>query len=153
MYSIYQVMFGDTLESIANKTNTTVDKLREINSVLNLDNGSYIIVPANSDDAFTMYIVKSGDNLYGIAREYNISVDDLVTLNGLNKNDYLYPNQEIMVPTGKASIYITKDGDTIDKVLMNFNTDFEELKRQNRNLYLASDQIITFRDNFMNNNI
>ena len=149
MYSIYQVMFGDTLESITSKTNTTVDKLREINSILNLDNGSYIIVPANSDYAFTMYIVKSGDNLYGIARDYNISVDDLVTLNGLNKNDYLYPNQEIMVPTGKANIYITKDGDTIDKVLMNFNTDFEELKRQNRNLYLASDQIITFRDNNM----
>ena len=153
MYSIYQVMFGDTLESIANKTNTTVDKSRGIHSVLNLDNGSYIIVPANSDDTFTMYVVKPGDTLYGIANNYNMSVDDLVTLNGLNKNDYLYPNQEIMVPTGKSNFYITKDGDTIDKVLMNFNTNFDELKRQNRNLYLASDQIITFRDNFMNNNI
>ena len=146
MYSIYKIMFKDTLESIANKTNTTVDKLREINSRINLEPGSYIIVPANSDDAFEMYIVKSGDTLYGIARDYNITVDDLITLNGLNKNDYLYPNQEIMVPTGKANIYITKSGDTIDKVLKNFNTDYEELKKQNRNLYLAQDQIIILRD-------
>ena len=146
MYSIYQVMFGDTLEMIANKFNTTVDKLREINNSINMDNGSYIIVPSMSDDAFEAYIVKSGDTLYGIAKEYNIQVDDLVTLNGLNKNDYLYPGEQIMVPTGVASIYITKDGDTIDKVLMNFNADFEGLKRQNRNLYLAPDQIITFRE-------
>ena len=147
MYSIYQIMFGDTLDSIAKRFNTTVDKLREINSRINMENGAYIVVPAFSDDAFEMYVVKNGDTLYGIAREYNIDVNDLVALNGLNKTDYLYPNQEIMVPTGKASIYITKQGDTIDKVLINFNTAYDELKRQNKNLYLAPDQIITFRDN------
>ena len=147
MYSIYRIMYGDTLDSIANRFNTTADKLRDINSRIDMSNGSYIIVPAISDDAFDMYVVKNGDTFYGIAREYNIDVDDLVTLNGLNKSDYLYPNQEIMVPTGRANIYITKEGDTIDKVLMNFDTNFEELKKQNKNLYLARDQIIIFRDN------
>ena len=139
-------MFSDTLESIANRFNTTIDKLKEINSRVDISPGSYIIVPAVSDDAFDMYVVKSGDTFYGIARKYNIDVDDLVTLNGLNKSDYLYPNQEIMVPTGKANIYITKEGDTIDKVLMNFNTNYDDLKSQNKNLYLARDQIIIYRN-------
>ena len=70
MYSIYQVMFGDTLESIANKFNTTVDKLREINNSINMDNGSYIIVPSMSDDAFEAYIVKSGDTIFMGNNEY-----------------------------------------------------------------------------------
>ena len=70
-----------------------------------------IAVPI-SNDYFTTYTVNSGDNLYAIARRYNINPTLLAALNGLNMDDYIYPNQKIMIPKSGYSFYITKDGDT-----------------------------------------
>ena len=132
MYSVYKIMFGDTLDTIANKTNTTVDELMNINSNIDMNVDSYIVVPANSNDSFFTYIVKSGDNLYQIAREYNISAQDLASI---KIDDYLYPNQQIMVPTDGTNIYVTKEGDTLDFVLDSFNTNYDTIKRQNKKIY------------------
>ncbi len=146
MYSVYKIMFGDTLDTIANKTNTTVDELMNINSNIDMNVDSYIVVPANSNDSFFTYIVKSGDNLYQIAREYNISAQDLASINGIKIDDYLYPNQQIMVPTDGTNIYVTKEGDTLDFVLDSFNTNYDTIKRQNKKIYLMPDQLIIFKE-------
>ena len=146
MYSVYKIMFGDTLDSIASKTNTTVDELMNINSNIDMNVDSYIVVPANSNDSFFTYIVKSGDNLYQIAREYNISAQDLASINGIKIDDYLYPNQQIMVPTDGTNIYVTKEGDTLDFVLDSFNTNYDTIKRQNKKIYLMPDQLIIFKE-------
>lgn len=146
MYSVYKIMFGDTLDSIANKTNTSVEELMNINSNIDMNVDSYIVVPANSNDSFFTYIVKSGDNLYQIAREYNISAQDLASINGIKINDYLYPNQQIMVPTDGTNIYVTKEGDTLDFVLDSFNTNYDTIKRQNKKIYLMPDQLIIFKE-------
>ena len=145
MYSVYKIMFGDTLDTIANKTNTTVDELMNINSNIDMNVDSYIVVPANSNNSFFTYIVKSGDNLYQIAREYNISAQDLASINGIKIDDYLYPNQQIMVPTDGTNIYVTKEGDTLDFVLDSFNTNYDTIKRQNKKIYLMPDQLIIFK--------
>ena len=81
MYSVYKIMFGDTLDSIANKTNTTVEELMNINSNIDMSVDSYIVVPSSMNDSFFTYIVKSGDNLYQIAKEYNINASDLAAIN------------------------------------------------------------------------
>lgn len=146
MYSVYKIMFGDTLDTIANKTNTTVDELMNINSNIDMNVDSYIVVPANSNNSFFTYIVKSGDNLYQIAREYNISAQDLASINGIKIDDYLYPNQQIMVPTDGTNIYVTKEGDTLDFVLDSFNTNYDTIKRQNKKIYLMPDQLIIFKE-------
>ena len=140
MYSVYKIMFGDTLDTIANKTNTTVDELMNINSNIDMNVDSYIVVPANSNNSFFTYIVKSGDNLYQIAREYNISAQDLASINGIKIDDYLYPNQQIMVPTDGTNIYVTKEGDTLDFVLDSFNIE--------TGLYFFISQIIFNEENF-----
>ena len=81
-----------------------------------------------------------------LAKKYNITVDDLAGLNGLNKEDYIYPNQEIVVPTGKAKIYITKNGDTVDTLSKKFNTDYGNVLNQNKKLYLLPDQLIIYEE-------
>ena len=94
MYKIYKVTTGDTLESIAKKFNTTVRELQDINGKDYISFGEMIIVPNNqNDDWFDTYIVQKGDNLYAIAQKYNISLIDLLNINGLDKDDYIYPNQ------------------------------------------------------------
>ena len=146
MYSVYKIMFGDTLDSIANKTNTTVEELMNINSNINMSVDSYIVVPSSMNDSFFTYIVKSGDNLYQIAKEYNINASDLAAINGIKVDEYLYPNQQLMVPTNKTLVYVTKEGDTLDVVLDNFNTSYDNIKRQNKKIYLMPEQLIIFKE-------
>lgn len=147
MYEIYEIQNGDTLDIIAEKTGTTIDKLQEINKFISIVPGANIIVPSLNNDIFTIYTVKSGDNAYAISRKYNIDVDDLYSLNGLNKNEYLYPNQKLLVPNQNVDIYITKKGDTIDKVTKAFNGNYNKFFEENSGIYLMPDQLVVIERN------
>ena len=145
MYKIYQVEYGDTIDIIANKTGTTSDNIKNINdfnSDADLVVGSLIIVPKEIDRSFENYKVKQGDSIYSIARVYNIDPDTLLMLNGLNKNDYIYPNQEIIVPLKDVSVYVTKAGDTIDGIINNLGIDANTLNKQNKRIFVIEDQLI-----------
>lgn len=140
MYQIYQVGYNETLGSISNKLGIPEDELRRLNGIGDNDRireGSYIIIPTTKSSNYTSYIVKPNDNLYQIARLNNIDLDSLLTLNGLNKSDYIYPNQEILIPTSK--MYITKENDNIE-YLINMNIPLDKMKK----LKVVSDQIITY---------
>lgn len=145
MYMIYQVEYGDTIDIIANKTGTTRDNIKNINGFNNdsdLVVGSLIIVPKPSDRVFENYKVKQGDSIYSIARMYNVDPETLLMLNGLNKSDYIYPNQEIIVPLQGVSIYVTREGDTIDAIINNLGIDANTLNRQNKRIFVMEDQLI-----------
>lgn len=148
MYKIYQVEYGDTIDKIAAKTNTTSDNIKNINGINN-DNelmvGSLIIVPNENEMMFKNYIVKAGDTIYSIGRMYNVDPDTLLKLNGLNKNDYIYPNQEITVPMTNVDVYVTKSGDTLDKILNNFMIDANTLNNQNKKIYVVEDQLVVYK--------
>ena len=149
MYKVYQIEYGDTLDIISNKSKTSIEELNKLNGDFEIIPGKYIVIPNIKNEIFEMYKVKNGDNMYTISKEYDINVDDLLTLNGLNKNDYIYPNQEIMVPTGLYNFYITKNNDTIQKVLDNTNLPIEEIINQNEKIYLLPDQLIIYKKNNM----
>lgn len=146
MYSVYKIMYQDTLDSIANKVGITVDELIKLNGNIDFSADSYIVVPNNNIDFFKTYIVKSGDNLYKIAQEFDVNVNDLAMINGIKKDEYLYPNQQLIVPSNKTLVYVTKEGDTIDVVLDNFKTNYDKIIRQNKKIYLLPDQLIVFKE-------
>lgn len=145
MYKIYQVEYGDTIDLIASKTNTTRENIKNINGI-NSDSdlvvGSLVIVPKESDIIFQTYKVKAGDSIYSIARTYNVDPETLLLLNGLNKSDYIYPNQEITVPKGDVVLYVTKSGDTIDAIINNLGIDANTLNKQNKRIFVMEDQLI-----------
>lgn len=149
MYEIYKVQTGDTLDSIANKYGTTQALLLQINglpdSYTPLPN-SEIIVPLNQNSTYKYYTVKKGDNMYKIAEENNVNYELLLQINGLEKDDYIYPNQTILLPQNGLSLYLTKQGDTLSEILENFNTTYQEIKEKNPNIYLAPEQIIVFKE-------
>ncbi len=149
MYEIYKVQTGDTLDSIANKYGTTQALLLQINglpdSYTPLPN-SEIIVPLNQNSTYKYYTVKKGDNMYRIAEENNVNYELLLQINGLEKDDYIYPNQTILLPQNGLSLYLTKQGDTLSEILENFNTTYQEIKEKNPNIYLAPEQIIVFKE-------
>ena len=87
--NIYIVKSGDTLYSIANKYNTTVSNLMNINNLKTnlLSIGQELKLKTTPiQNTETTYIVKSGDTLYSIAKRFNTSVNDIKNKNNLTTN-------------------------------------------------------------------
>lgn len=145
MYNIYKINYGESLDDIARKFNTTTDMLIQINDMnINdyLRTGDEIIVPDTSKQYFEYYTIQKGDSLYQIARKYNINPKLLASLNGLNDDDYIYPNQVILIPKANYSYYITKDGDTLEEVAKTFNISLNDLIINNPTIYLLEGQLL-----------
>ncbi|MDD4547844.1 MAG: LysM peptidoglycan-binding domain-containing protein [Bacilli bacterium] len=150
MYKIYTVKEGEDILSITNDLGITPDEIRRINGFptnYEVEVGEQIIIPSVSTSPFDRYIVKQGETLYGIASQYDISADDLAKLNGLDKEEYIYPNQELLVPKSGVDFYITSEGDTIAKLRQQLSTDFDTLLESNPYIYLMPDQVLVYEKN------
>ena len=147
MYEIYDIKPGDTLESIAYMYDITVDELKNINGEINNTTpGVSIIVPKKKNQYFDTYTIKKGDTLYKIAESYNINPNLLALINGLNTSDYIYPNDQLLVPKKSTSVYITAEGDTLDKVVRGMNANVGVFLKQNDRLYLKPGQLIVYKE-------
>ena len=145
MFESYILGKGENLFNVANKYNTSVKVLQDINNLYYLDDlreGMEIVVPKESKDYFNYYVVEKGDSLYAIARKYNINPELLANINGLNEDDYIYPNQQILIPKSGYSYYITAEGDTIDEVVKAFNSNREKFLNENSTIYLMAGQLL-----------
>lgn len=153
MYKVYQVLPGEALKSIAEKLNMEMQVLCELNGLTEdseVRAGESIVIPNSQANLFQSYRVKSGDNLYEIAKKYELSANLLALLNGIDSNDYIYPNQELLVPRKGVQIYITKIGDTLRTVAKYFSTSEEKLQMENENIYLLPEQMLVFKkENFL----
>lgn len=147
MYKIYQVESGETLDSIANKLNTDVETLKRINGIQGnvlLRPGSYLIVPM-VDDRFITYIVQKGDSIYSISQKFGVDPDMVLKLNGLEKEAYIYPEQELIIPNKNYNFYITKQGDTITSIAEALNENVVDLLAKNESLFLEKDQLVIYK--------
>lgn len=148
MYKIYQVEYGDTLDIIAGKTGSTRETIKNING-FNSDSdlvvGSLIIVPKEENQVFQTYKVKRGDSIYSIARTYNVDPSTLLLINGLNKDDMIYPNQEITIPKSGVVVYVTRQGDTIGGIVNNLGIDANTLNKENQRIFVVEDQLVVHK--------
>ena len=147
MFKIYEVGEGETIDSIANKLNISREIITSFNGLSEdamLQPGMYIVIPGE-ESVFERYIVQNGDNMYAIAQKYGITTDQLLKLNGIDENEYIYPNQEILVPKENTKFYITNFEDTLKGVTTALGASANELNDQNRTIYLVSDQLIVYK--------
>lgn len=145
----YIVEVGDTIQSIADKFKVRVsDLIREnnLNNINYLVPGLEIIIPTTKEDsAFEYYTVKKGDNLYQISKLYNISSELLANINGLELNEYIFPEQKLIVPKKDVFVYITKEGDTLNLIADELKIPRESILLYNKNIYLLPEQLIAYR--------
>jgi len=101
--TIYTVVKGDSLWSIAKKFNTTVDKIKKLNNLSSnlLQIGQKLIISdsssINPETNLIKYTVVKGDTLYGISRKFNSTVSEISSLNNL-KTNVLQIGQELLIP-------------------------------------------------------
>lgn len=132
----YTVKSGDTLYSIANKFNMSVQELKSLNNLSSntLSIGQTLKTQETSSDVITQdydyYTVKAGDTLYSIAFKYDTTVDEIKALNNLTLNS-LSVGELIKIPSTKSSIYVVKRGDTLWSIARDNNISVDKLKNLN----------------------
>ena len=137
-YEIYTIESGDSLYSIANKYNISVNDLIDYNALPTtiLTIGDTIKIPkvivSNKEN---VYIVKPGDTLYKIASTYGISVNDLIDFNNLTSN-ILSIGQELVIPIKPVIeedyvVYEVKPQDTLYSIARTYNTKVDSIKSFN----------------------
>lgn len=150
MFERYVIKNGESLNEVAKKYNTSVKILTDLNNIYlesDIRAGMEIVVPTESKDYFNYYVVEKGDNLYAIARKYNINPQLLANINGLDEDDYIYPNEQILIPKSGYSYYITAEGDTIDEVVKAFGSNINKFLNENKTIYLMKDQLLVNKKN------
>ena len=146
MYDTYVIEKNDTIDTISSKFNTSPEIIYQLNGyVLDIVPGNTLVVPRNRSNYFDYYIVSKGDTLYKIATDNKIDPDLLAQLNGINKSDYIYPNQTLIIPKAGSILYFTGVGDTLSEIAKGFNISVDKLVSQNDNIYLQSEQLIVYK--------
>lgn len=101
-YIEYIVKSGDTLSEIAEKYNTTYQKIAQDNNIENPN----LIYPNQKLKIYTnvsqgtneiIYIVKSGDTLSEIAQKYNTTYQKIAKDNNISNPNLIYPNQKLVI--------------------------------------------------------
>ncbi|MDE5818999.1 MAG: LysM peptidoglycan-binding domain-containing protein [Lachnospiraceae bacterium] len=100
-YFEYTVRSGDTLWQLAQRYNTTVDAIQNLNGLSgsNLNIGQVLKIPsAGATPApYFEYTVRSGDTLWLLAQRYGTTVSAIKNLNGLS-SDILNIGQVLKIP-------------------------------------------------------
>lgn len=172
----YVVQKGDSLWSIANSNNTTVDELVNLNDLVtnNIYAGQILQIPnsgssINISDMDSKYTVQKGDTLYSIALKYDTTPSAIVNKNNLT-TDILSVGQVLDIPsdiesTGDISDsvdnnYIVQKGDSLYSISRRYNVSISDLKNVNNleSNILTVGQILVIPntnnvDNSMNNNM
>ncbi len=162
----YVVQKGDSLWSIANANNTSVDEIANLNDldtntiyvgqVLQIPNsGDLEENPSSTSD--TVYVVQNGDTLYSIALRYDTTPNAIINKNNLTSS-VLTIGQQLVIPadpesTGQEDIttsntYVVQNGDTLYSISRMYGVSVDDIKNVNNlnSNILTIGQVLTIPD-------
>jgi peptidoglycan endopeptidase LytF len=143
--TLYTIRAGDTLFSLAQRYNTTVDAIIRANPGIDPNNlriGQVICIPSSTPGPVpcpggTLYTIRAGDTLFALAQRYNTTVDAILRANpGIDPNN-LRVGQIICIPgTGPVpcpggTLYTIRAGDTLFSLAQRFNVTVDAIIQAN----------------------
>ncbi len=117
-YFYHTIKPGDILWTIAQKYNTTVQRLVKLNNIqdaYDLYIGRKLIIPLNTVPAdnnnnhnskyapFAFYKIKEGDQIWTIAEHYGIKVSTLIRYNNIQNVNDLQVDQLVIIPLKQSN--------------------------------------------------
>ena len=145
----YVVQKGDSLWSIANANNTTVDELVNLNDLVNntIYVGQVLKIPnsgnsgTSNDIAPMTYVVQKGDTLYSIAQKYSTTPSAIINKNNLS-SDYLAVGQVLTIPNDVEStgndedvtdnnLYVVQRGDSLFSIASKYGVNVNDIIMEN----------------------
>lgn len=95
----HRVIPGDSLWNLANRYNTTVEQIKDLNNLSssNLYIGQRLKIPGAAPDQLSTYFVKIGDSPYTIAQDHKMPLRRFLSINGLSRGSRIYPGQKLLI--------------------------------------------------------
>ena len=87
---VYRVEKDDSILSIANKFNTTVAKIKQLNNVENVVEGERLVI----EETGGSYVVGPFETLESISEKFGVSYEELKKLNG----EAVFLGERIVLP-------------------------------------------------------
>ena len=145
--TLYTIRAGDTLFSLAQRFNVTVDAIIQANPGIDPNNlrvGQEICIPGTGPvpcPGGTLYTIRAGDTLFSLAQRFNVTVDAVLRANpGIDPNN-LRIGQEICIPAATleiesrmecpGTIYTIRQGDSLYQLAIRYNTTVDRIMRFN----------------------
>ena len=63
----------------------------------------------------------------------------------MDKDDYIYPGEELMIPQGNIQTYIVENGETLYDVSNKLNTNVDKIIEDNDSIYLLPGQLLIIK--------
>jgi peptidoglycan-N-acetylglucosamine deacetylase len=103
------VQSGDTLLRIANRYNTTIGAIAQLNGIVNVNLirvGQQLRIPGTQTPApppppapQTTYTVRPGDNLYRISLRFGVPLQRLIDVNRIVNPNLIFVGQVLVIPS------------------------------------------------------
>ncbi|NEY72479.1 LysM peptidoglycan-binding domain-containing protein [Bacillus mesophilus] len=155
----YLVVSGDTLSAIAKTNGTTVEAIKQLNSLSSdfLRIGQTLTIPngtntSNTSNTSNKHLVVSGDTLSALANNNGTTVEAIKQLNNLS-SDFLRIGQELLIPMDQntniistsSHLYTVVSGDSLSSIAKDHGTTVNAIKQANglSNDFIRIDQTLT----------
>ena len=136
----YKIKRGDNLGEIAQKFNTSIALIKQVNNVggTQIRAGKHLLIPvaARSLDSYilsknqrlakkqgsqrsgikTTHIVQSGDTLWDLSQYYKVGTRSIAKWNGMAPKDYIKPGQKLVI--WQKTAHVKSSGVTIENAIM-----------------------------------
>ena len=99
----------------------------------------------NNNQNEIVYVVKKGDTLSGIASKYGTTYQKLAEYNNIKNTNLIYVGQKIKIPnqnTSSSITYTVKSGDTLSGIAKKYNTTWQKIYEDNKNVIGSNPNLI-----------
>lgn len=137
-WSIYKISAGETLQAIANKHNTSIQILKQLNkiTITSLKNQQYLLVPrrlttnnykkpatfADLKRYKVIHVLSSSDTYESLQKHYHVTDQELKSWNqNLALADELVPGQSIVIwkkNSNQDDDYTIRNGDSLSQIAL-----------------------------------